>query len=78
MNEARKRAAEDFAREVMRDPTLCEGLGAMIEGLEWACFQRWRQTEAGEGWRKVAGELAAIRELGVVIKTLGRSDGGER
>ena len=72
MNEARQRQAEDFAREVMGDATLSEGLSAVLEALEWAAFQRWRQTEAGEGWRKVAGELAAIRELGVIIRTLGR------
>lgn len=75
LESSRARRAEDFAREVMADESLREGLECLLEGLEWAAFRRWQQSPSGEAWRAIAGELAAYRQMGITFKTLGQLKG---
>jgi hypothetical protein len=77
VNDERKRVAEDFARLVMTDSVMRHGLECVLEGLEWAIYERWRAQPSGEMWRQLAGELAAVRAMGARLAALGMTGEGD-
>jgi len=72
---ATKAAAERFARAIGGDPVLSQGFAATVEALEWALWCQWRVSQNAEEWRRIAGELSAVRQLALKLKTLGADNG---